>query len=48
MTTLCTLWGSKFDTNEVASINWYCLYNGYIKVAVKNYANNDLASCKIK
>lgn len=43
----CKLWGSTFDTNEVASIDWHYLEDGGIEVTVQDYVGNNLASCTI-
>lgn len=46
--TQCTLWGSTFDPNEVASIDWCYWEDGGIQVSVYDYSGNALADCFIE
>ena len=45
--TQCTLWGSAFDPNEVASIDWRYWEDGGIEFLVEDYIGTALASCII-
>lgn len=45
---LCTLWGKTFDSNEVASIDWHYLEDGVIIVAVSDYVGNELSYCWVE